>query len=507
MAMDPAVEAVQYQSPVQAFSQTQNATPNTPSSAYNSMAATWQMIADIRAGADAIRHGKEKYLPKFEAEDQIDYARRCKSAPWRPEFNDALAALIAKPFTQEISIKGAEDAEMKAFIEDVDTRGNNLTMFAKDTLENGIAAGLHAIFVENTVNVGLRTVAEEKAAGVRPYFIHVKAIDLIAVYIARVSGKMAVVHARIRESVVDIDGFGEKRIHQVRVLTPGKWEVYRPNEKGDWLLFDEGVTSLPYVPLVLYFTGERHGDHMVKPPLKDLADLQIELYRALSREDEVLNFSGFPMLSGNGFARPKESIKVGPRAILYAPAGDVATSWSFVQPNAAVLALVSEKCKSIATDMARLGMQPIVAKAGLATATATSIDAAKAHSVLQSWVMGLSDALEQAFTMVGDYRGQNGSLVEVDISTDFSALPFVPAPLLTLQTARDARDISQRTYWEGLRRFDVLPPGFDMDAEAKALASETQDLVPEVSIDPLTGKPVPPAPNPPPAPAVRPQVN
>jgi hypothetical protein len=55
--------------------------------------------------------------------------------------------------------------------------------------------------------------------------------------------------------------------------------------------------------------------------------------------------------------------------------------------------------------------------------------------------------------------------VEVEVDTDFSVEAYAQAPLDALQKARAAKDITQRTYWGGLRRFDVLPPDFDPDAE------------------------------------------
>jgi len=464
--------------------------PNDESSAYKLMLSTWQMIRDIRSGAVAIRAGGTNYLPKYEAESSGDYSRRKDSAPWRPEFNYALASLVAKPFSQDVAIKsGADDDEMKAIIEDVDTRGNNLTVFAREVMADGIANGLHAIFVEHTQNEGERTKQDEKIAGARPYFIHVKAIDLIAVYMAKIGSRYSVVHARIREVVTEVEGFKETLIEQVRVLEPGIWAIYRKNEKGDWFLKEAGISSLAYVPLVIYFTGERKGDHLVKSPLEDLAYLQLELYQALSRQDEVLNFSGFPMLSGNGFQRPQESIVVGPRSILYAPSSDgVQTSWSFVQPDAANIRELREHVAIVTSDIRRLGMQPMVQKSGGVTATATSIDSAKAHSVLQAWTIGLKDAIEQAFVIVADYKNIEAK-IEIEISTDFSVEPFAQAPLIALKDARQAKDISQRTYWNGLRRFDVLPADFDPDEEDLLLAEETEGLEPEQQIDPITGVP------------------
>lgn len=464
--------------------------PNDESGAYAAMSSTWAKITDIRAGADAVRAKGEAYLPRFEEEGKLEYERRLASAPWRPEFNDALSTLVAKPFARDIKVEGADSDDLKAIVEDVDTRGNNLTVFARDMMADGVSYGLHAILVEHMPNGGARTQADEKAAGLRPYFVHVKAEQLIAIYFEVVQGKLWPVHARIRETVVERDGFAETVVTQVRVLEPGRWEVWRQNDKKEWVKHEEGATSLAYVPLVIWFTGERKGDHEVKPPLKDLADLQIELYRALSREDEVLNFAGYPMLSGNGFSEPKEKIVVGPRSVLYAPGGDgINTSWTFIQPDAANLKEIRDKIAAIQTDMHRLGMMPMVQKAGGISATATAVDTAKAHSVLQMWAITLKDALEQAFVIVEDYRKRE-SKVEVEVFTDFTADPFAQAPLTALREARKTKDISRKTYWNGLRRFDVLPADFDPEKEDEELATEQEGIQAEQAIDPRTGQPI-----------------
>jgi hypothetical protein len=195
------------------------------------------------------------------------------------------------------------------------------------------------------------------------------------------------------------------------------------------------------------------------------------------------------MLSANGFSLPDDGkITVGPRSVLVAPAGETPTSWSFVQPDAAVLREVRASVEGKVADMRRLGMQPMVQKAGGITATATSVDTAKSHSVLQSWALGLKDALEQVFVIVSDYTGNKADAIEVDVFTDFIAEPFAQAPLTALTEARKLKDISRKTYWYGLQRFDVLPTDFDHEAEDEDLASEQQGLEPETPIDPITGQ-------------------
>lgn len=105
--------------------------------------------------------------------------------------------------------------------------------------------------------------------------------------------------------------------------------------------------------------------------------------------------------------------------------------------------------------------------------------------------MALKDALEQAFVYTAEWMGEDTN-VECIVSTDFDVVPFAQAPLQALKDARAGKDISQRTYWDGLRRFNVLPQDFDAETEEVALAEELQGLEPEDEIDPVTGAPLAP---------------
>lgn len=472
----------------------------TPSAAYNSMVNNWTMIADIIDGAGAIRAKKLAYLPKYEDESQAEYDRRNKVAPWRPEFADTLRSLSSKPFGKTVTLEGDPSQRMKDIAEDVDARGSSLTAFSRATFKQGIGDGFHAILVDfPTMSPGL-TLADEKAAGVRPYWVHVDARDIIALYTDIIGGVEVVTHVRIKECAIVKDGFGEKEVKRVRVLeldASGNpvWQLWE-DQKVDgeltptYVQIGDGPISLKQIPLVLYFTGDRIGEHAVKPPLLDLAHMQIELYQALSRQDEILTFAGSPMLSANGFTlAPGTSVAVGPKRVLVAPPGmdGGATSWSFVEPSAANITAVQAHVQAIIDDMRRLGMQPLTPKSGTPTATGQSIEAAKAHSAVQAWAMDLQDALEQAFVFTAQWL-KEPETIEVKVDVDFSIEPYAPAPLQTLQAARNAKDITIKTYWQGLQRFDVLPADFDPDAEETALADELAGLEPDVPIDPVTGK-------------------
>lgn len=447
--------------------------PATKSSAYAAMAGVWQTINDILAGPAAVRAAGERYLPKYTAEGKQEYERRLKQSPWRPEFADTLQNLSSKPFSKDVALKDGASSKLKAHAEDVDKKGHNLTVFAREVFRGGIAKREHGILVDFPSMVPARTKAEEVASGAAPYWVSIPAEDILALQSSFVGGRDVVTYLRFQEVITERDGeFGEVQVTRVRVIEPRSWKVWEKRGSAiEFTVAGEGTTTMDEVPFVRFCTGPR-------PPLESIADMQIELYRALSRQEEILTYAGSPMLCAQGIAAPEKgkTLEIGPKRVLYAPPGadNAKTGWSYIQPDAANLKEIRDSVQTIIDDIRRLGMQPLTQRTGGVTATATSVEAAKAHSAVEAWALSLKDVLEQAFVFTAKWIGEAAE-VEVDVNTDFSVEPYAQAPLDALAKARDRGDISQGTYWDGLRRFDVLSPDFDPEAERKALLDEVPD--------------------------------
>jgi hypothetical protein len=467
-------------------------TPATPSSAYDEMKPALDMISAIMKGAMAVRAAGKEYLPQYPAEGRDEYQLRLASAPWRPEFEDAIRSLSSKPFSKEIAVQSQTSARIKAILEDVDTLGNSLQRFARQSFQGGIAKGYHGILVDFPV-ADNGTLADERASGARPYWVQVPAENLIALYTQIVGGRTIVTHARVLECIVEREGFGEKVYDQVRVLEPGTWAIWRQNEKEEWFEFASGESGLTEVPLVIFYAGQRSGE-VVQPPLLNLADMQIELYRALSRQDEILTYAGSPMLAANGMAKGDEEIQVGPRRVLYAaPGGDGGgtPNWAWIQPDAANITAVGAHVQSIIEDMKRLGMQPLTQKTGSPTATGQAIEGAKAHSAVQDWALAFKDALEQCLVYTSQWLDEPET-AEVSIDTDFSIDLETGAELDSLLKLRATADISRPAIITEFKRRGVLSADYDEKADEQLIAEEQQGLQPDIPIDPVTGRPLQP---------------
>jgi hypothetical protein len=112
---------------------------------------------------------------------------------------------------------------------------------------------------------------------------------ILALYTEQHAGRERVTHVRLRECSTVREGFGERLVERIRVLElneAGKpvWALYELMPNSGYQQIQSGQLTLDKIPLVLLFTGERFGSYGVTPPLGDLATMQFELYRALSRE-------------------------------------------------------------------------------------------------------------------------------------------------------------------------------------------------------------------------------
>lgn len=475
----------------------EEATVDTESAATKAMKKSWTRIDDILAGAERVREKGELYLPKYVKEPLGEYNRRKAATPWRPEFADSLTNLAAKPFSRDVALQGTVSGRIKEIAEDVDGRGNNMHVFAGEVFYRAIGYGLHAILVDFPSMRPNATVADEKELNARPYWVQVHAKDILALYTRFEGAKEIIAHVRFKECSIARDGFDEKEVERIRVMEPGLWQLWEKqkhenDDKPKYYLIEKGTIDRrgkEDVPLVLFFTGERKGALEVKPPLDDLADMQIELYQALSRLEEILTFAGAPMLSGNGLAPPPPTIgpngenipgagiDVGPRCVLYAPpaADGGQTSWSYVQPDAANIKEMREDKETRIADMKRLGMQPLARKSGTPTATGESIEAAKAHSAVQRWAIGLKDALEQALVFTAEMLGES-TTAEVSVNTDWAIDVQGAEELRTLVSMRNAGDISRDTLWDEMTRRNVLGPEFDSEQEAERIDEEAPAL-------------------------------
>lgn len=509
--------------------------PINKSSDYLAMQSYWDLVTTILGGAEAMRLAGEKYLPRFQNEVLTNdaqgrrydpYATRLASAPFTNIYEDSSRNLAAKPFSKEMKVTDDANDYYKQISNNIDQCGNNLHVFCQDVFQTGIDYGITWVLVDFSraqprEDGGILSINDEKAQGLRPYWIHIEPYRLLAVYSDFVNGEEIIIHARINEPTVIVSGYIETTVQRVRVLHreptssdalgkaltygPAMWYLYElvttpqgtvtgGTDTTTWKLVSAGQYSIGYIPLIPFVTGKRIAPSFtVRPPLRGLAWLQVEEYNQESNLKTVMELTCFPMLSGDGINPPEDGLKVpvGPRAILYGGSnvdGKTGT-WKFLEPSATSIKELQAKLEKTQNDMRDLSYQPLTLQN--LTVITTGQVATKANSAVQAWAIRFRDVIEQAFVTTADWIGRTDA-PNIYIHIDFNVGLLDTAGFAQLMTLRTNKDISREAIVNAAVRYGYLDDNFDPEEDDQALAEEQANtqLQAEQSINPITGQPL-----------------
>jgi hypothetical protein len=460
---------------------------STPSLDYRAMEPYWEKVSAILGGTKAMR-SSTAYLPKFPNESQKDYDFRRQNAKFTNVWRDIVENLSAKPFSEELTIEEGAPENINQFIENVDGQGNHFHVFGGKVFFYGMAYGLHWVFIDHPKRPdGIVSIADERQANLKPYWVSLKAQDVLAVEVEKVGSDYVISHCRFRANTTVRDGFEQKTIERIReynrqdgVVSYQVWEKI----KNIWTKTeDAGTISLDEIPLVPFISGrEGNGSFTVDPMLSDAADLQIELFQQESGLKYAKEATAFPMLAGNG-VQPSVGedgkvapVPVGPKSVLYAPPNSEGEhgEWAFIEPNASSLTFLAADIKETITQLRELGRQPLTAQTGNLTVVTTAFAAQKGNSAIMAAAILFKDAMENCLRITSKWMGDEQE-VGVVVYDDFDLGLSDDDATTTLSTARTAGDLSQRTYWAELKRRSILGPSFDPDEEEQALLEEGPD--------------------------------
>lgn len=451
--------------------------PSTTSDAYDIMAPKWRMIDALLGGTATMRAMGETYLPKHPHETPENYKNRLAATTLLNMTELTLESLVGKPFSDPLKLKG-EPAAIATFQEDVDMQGTNLHVFARGWMREGIAKGFSHVLIDmpkTHVPEGVqRTLADDQAENMRPYWSRICPENVLFISYSDVSGQMQPNHVRLFEPIVVRYGFTEVQKIQIRVLEPGTWMVYQQridaNKKVFWDLIDSGVTGLNYIPFVTFYANEE-GPMLAKPPLEDLAHLNIRHWQSTSDQMNILTVARFPMLAVSGAhdIGQGNNMTIGPRQLLATRAEN--GKFYYVEHSGAAIESGAKDIEKIEQDMAAYGAEFLRKRPGGTTATARALDSAEASSPLQDMTLRFKDSLEHLISMTADWMKEPDT-TEVIIATDFGPDDVKDVDMRTLAEMRRNRDISRDQFIIELQRRGALADDFDAAKNLLELQSE-----------------------------------
>lgn len=471
-----------------------DATPATRSGAYNAMAPRWVLINSLLGGTETMRNAGVDFLPKHQEESDASWRRRLDMAVLLNMTELTLDMLAGKPFSEPVTLSEEAPEAFEPWADDVDLQGNNLDVFARRWFRDGVAKGLSHVLVDmpRREEGTTRTIADDKAEGVRPYLVHLPAESVIFMSGTTVAGREVLDHVRIAEAELVRDGWGERLVERIRVLEPGKvelWELRKVrNRKDQWVKADEWATDLDYIPLVTFYT-DRESLGMAKPPLLDLAFMNKRHWQLDSDLNNIISVACFPMLAMSGVDSSETGgdgglMRLGPNQILATRSEH--GKFYYVEHTGAAIETGEKKLRHLEEAMASYGAQFLREKPGDLKATVRALDTAEALSQLQAMALSFKDALETALAMMADHAGIKEA-PSVEMATDFGLNNPDETGWAAIEGARKRREISREATINEMVRRGWMADDYDPEADKELLEKEAQEMIDaaaELDLDP-----------------------
>lgn len=440
----------------------------TKSAAVEELAHDIALARSLMGGTTAMRKAGTRHLPRFPNEDVEAYDARLATSTLFPAYSRTVSTLAAKPFAKPVTLDEKVPEAIKVLLPRIDSEGRNLDQFAAQVMERAVGYGIAGILVDYPPLEGASTLADQQQRKDRPYWVLIEPWNIIGWRAVRSGAMWTLSQLRIGETITEEDGaYGERVIEQVRVLEPGRWETHRKDRDGVWALYEQGFTSTKEIPFVPVY-GRQDGFMVGRPPLIELAHLNVEHWQSASDQRNILHVARVPILTTIG--ADEVAITVGASSAIKLPMG---SSMQYVEHTGSAVGAGREDLQDLQERMRQAGAELLVLAPGDVTATQVATENAVGLCALQRIALGLQDALNTALQLTANWLGlPEGGTVELFDDYAKGGLAEQSSDLL-LRSAQTGM-ISKATYLDELQRRGILSADVDVEEELEAVEAETE---------------------------------
>jgi hypothetical protein len=433
-----------------------------PSTAWYAQEPHWILIEDLMSGTYGMRKKHRRYLPQEPRELDESYDNRLARSVC-PPYYQRLERMLAGMLTRKpVRLDDTADI-IREQLFDVDMLGNDLNVWTYETARKMIRYG----------HIGVLVDAPADGNG-RPYWVSYTPRDILGWRTEAEDGQQVLTQLRLLEYVTEPDGeYGEKTVEQIRVLTPGEYQLHRKQDSGEFELVDEGTTSLSEIPFSVAYSG-RVGHMESRPPLEDIAELNLKAYQIQSDLDNQLHISAVPMLAFYGFPSSAEEVSAGPGEAIAFPAEGRA---EYIEPDGKSFDYQFRRLEQLAAQINELGLSAVLGqKLSAETAEAKRIDRSQGDSTMMVIAQNMQDMIDNCLQYHAQYLGGSTAPGSCLVNRDFLGSRLEPQDVQSLLQLYTAGTITQETLLQNLADGEVLGDDFNVEEELEATANAGLDL-------------------------------
>ena len=425
---------------------------NDPNNTWFQQEPHWMMIEDLLGGTYQMRKRHRKYLPQEPRELDESYDNRLARSVC-PPFYLRLERMLAGMLTRKPVRLNETSDEIRESLFNVDLQGNDLNVWTYETTRKMVRYG----------HVGVLVDAPASGNG-RPYWVTYTPRDILGFRTEMIDGQIKFTQLRLSEKVAIPDGeYGEKIIEQVRLLTPGNFQIYRKNKNNKFSLFEEGTMDVDEIPFSVAYSN-RINLLESRPPMADIAELNLKAYQIQSDLDNQLHISAVPMLAFYGFPQQSEEVTAGPGEAIAFPADGRA---EYIEPAGRSYEAQFKRLDNLSNQINELGLAAVLGqKLSAETAEAKRIDRSQGDSTMMVVAQQMQDMIDNCLVFHSKYTGTDAG--SSFVNRDFLSQRLDPQEIQALLQLYTAGSISQETLLKQLHEGEVLGDEFEVEEEIEA---------------------------------------
>lgn len=442
-------------------------------SEYTENKPLWGKVEDCVEGQGKIHKEGVAYLPKLSGQTTQEYTAYKQRALFYSATARTVEGLTGMLFLKPPTIE--KPAGMDDILKDVTMSGLSLHQFAEMIAEEVVTVGRCGVLVDYPPFENALTLAQAQALGMRPYATLYDAENIINWKTARIANSEQLSLLVLAEHYSEIvDEFESKSKPQWRVLDLNegayRQRVFRKNDKSEFVLFSEIyplMNGKPIDRIPFEFFGIRDNSPCVdKPPLLDLAEVNLSHYRTTADYEHGLHYVGLPTPVVTGL-NEKQDLHIGGSAAWLLPNPDCKAFYLEFQGQG--LSELRESLREKKSMMATLGARMLAPeKNGIESAQTASIHRAGENSVLASISQSISIGLTHVLERLRDWSNVSGD-VSIEINRDFLPNSMTAQDLTALVQSWQAGAISQQTLFSNLQAGDIIAPDISYDDEKERI--------------------------------------
>jgi hypothetical protein len=449
---------------------------------YDDALPLWQKCRDMVAGQEAVHAAGELYLPRLAEQSTKEYEAYKSRALVYNATGRTLDGLTGLIFRRPPTIDLPESADY--LLTDVNTSGTPLLTFCEQVVDDIVAVGRVGMLADYPPMQTARTMADERAAGARPYVTMYRAESIVNWRCERAGNRNQLSLVVLSEMHSEPDGYAMKEIPQLRVLqlVGGVYSVEiwrkRKDQDGKDALVMEGDAFIPkingrpmsFIPFLI--CGPMGVDHRVsKPPLLDLVNVNFSHYMTTADYEHGLHFTGLPtpIITGHQ-AEDGAKFALGSSVVHVLPNADAKAF--FLEFSGSGLEHLSKRLAEKEAMMASLGARMLAPEKRQAEAAETAaIHRSGENSVLASLAMAAGAAISTALTWCLRFAAIAQD-AKVELNTDYLPAGMTAQEMTELVKAWQSGAISYATMYDNLQRGEIARHGVTAEEEKALIEAE-----------------------------------